>query len=57
MYTYKQIYSDSIAKTISTNHVLRSDNAVIPFDPDNTDYQNYLKWLAKGNTLLPAENT
>ena len=29
----------------------------IPFDPDNTDYQAYLKWLEEGNTPLPAENT
>ena len=34
-----------------------SDNAFIPFDPSNTDYQQYLKWLAEGNTPLPAENT
>ena len=27
----------------------------IPFDEDNTDYQEYLKWLAKGNEPLPAE--
>lgn len=27
-----------------------SDNAYIPFDPDNTDYQAYLKWLEAGNT-------
>ena len=33
-----------------------SDNAFIPFDPDNTDYQAYLKWVAEGNTPLPAEN-
>ena len=32
-----------------------SDNACIPFDPDNTDYQAYLKWVAQGNTPLPAE--
>jgi len=25
----------------------------IPFDPDNTDYQAYLKWLSEGNTPLP----
>ena len=32
-----------------------SDNAFIPLDPANTDYQAYLKWLDEGNTPLPAE--
>lgn len=32
-----------------------SDDAYIPIDPDNTDYQEYLKWLEAGNTPLPAE--
>lgn len=27
----------------------------IPFDPDNTDYQQYLKWVAEGNEPLPAD--
>jgi hypothetical protein len=32
-----------------------SDNAFIPFAPDNTDYQAYLKWLDEGNTPEPAD--
>ncbi len=32
-----------------------ADNAFIPFDPANTDYQQYLKWLEEGNTPLPAD--
>jgi hypothetical protein len=32
-----------------------ADNAFIPFDPANTDYQQYLKWLAEGNSPLPAD--
>ena len=28
----------------------------IPIDPDNTDYQEYLAWLAEGNEPLPADN-
>ena len=28
----------------------------IPIDPAKTDYQEYLDWLAEGNTPLPAES-
>jgi hypothetical protein len=32
-----------------------SDNALIPFDPANTDYQAYLKWVSEGGVPLPAD--
>ena len=34
-----------------TNKVVRlSDNAVIPINENNRDYQEYLAWVAEGNT-------
>jgi hypothetical protein len=40
----------------SPNTVKRiADNAFIPFDPANTDYQAYLAWLAEGNVPTPAD--
>ena len=40
-----------------TKAVLRlSDMASIPFAPDNTDYQAYLKFLEEGGQPLPADD-
>ncbi len=35
--------------------VMRSDGVSFSFDPANTDYQAYLKWLDEGNQPLPAD--
>jgi hypothetical protein len=32
-----------------------SDSAFIPFDPANTDYQAYLKWVSEGNIAEQAD--
>ena len=50
---FKDIRSQEI------NSVFRTDDNgqiwSIPFAPDNTDYQAYLKWVSEGNTPLPAD--
>jgi len=52
---YKQIF-DIVRQQVQQNAILRvTDNAFIPFDPANTDYQAYLKWVAEGNTPQPAD--
>ena len=45
-----------IRKVADTNVIIRlSDGACIPFDPANTDYQQYLKFLEEGGQPLPAD--
>ena len=45
----------SRGQTESTSVIRLEDGACIPMHQDNTDYQQYLKWLEEGNQPLPAE--
>jgi hypothetical protein len=54
MIMYKLI-KPTIINGVSNTVKRLADNAFIPFDPANSDYQAYLKWLEEGNTPLPAD--
>ena len=57
-YTYKLInVTDSITgETKEDDVVIRlPDNAAVPKDNNNSDYQEYLAWVEAGNTPEAAE--
>ena len=54
-YKYLKTGADS-GNVQATDQILRTtDNAIIPFDPDNGDYQEYLAWIDDGNTPAAAD--
>ena len=56
-YKYLKSGVDS-GNILVTNQILRTtDGAVIPFDEDNSDYQEYLLWRAEGNEPEAAEDS
>jgi len=58
MSTY-QLYPDSSRGPMSCVKRTDADGSIhcIPFSEDNTDYQEYLKWLAEGNKPKAADKT
>ena len=50
-YLYKTINNSDAAYAVKDNDITIS----FIFDPDNTDYQAYLKWISEGNTPEAAE--
>ena len=51
--TYKLATKDSYNDTVQ--YIIRKlDGAIIPDDEANTDYQEYLAWVAEGNTAEAA---
>ena len=52
-YNYQQLL-DPFTGQLTDQYILRlPDNATVPNDPDNTDWQQYQVWLSEGNTPLP----
>ena len=48
---YKLISSYGVINSV----MLLSTGACIPFDPDNTDYQQFLKYQAEGGKVYGAD--
>ena len=53
MADYK-FYKDAVNQTTNVG-VIWKGKKWIPLDPANTDYQEYLEWVAAGNTAEAAD--
>ena len=49
-----QLFKHPVSGEVSSIRDLEK-NCSIPIDEANTDYREYLAWVAEGNTPLPAD--
>ena len=50
-----RLVNDPVSGAESSTILRVADNAWIPKTPGNRDYDQYLEWVAEGNTPDPAE--
>ena len=58
LYKLTPEYTNAEGKTVPCQTVIRTVDGVqtfIPFDTANTSYQEYLEWVAAGNTPEAAD--
>ncbi len=51
-----QLHNEEGRLTCIKKDLPNGKKLLIPIAEDNTDYQEYLEWLAEGNTPLPADD-